>query len=191
MARHPGILLLATLILSPCAALATPTTTLTFTPDPVDLHDLDHSWVYEWGIDVPLDPGQSVVAATLTFNYIHNWDSSANFLYVHQLDWAELGVTEIFDDGQGGDYFVNDYTGTHTHLVTYVDIPHAPQDLVYTFSNDDLVTLNDYLSDGRYGLGFDPDCHFYNAGVHLALTVVPEPASLCLLGIGFLLLRRR
>ena len=75
-------------------------------------------------------------------------------------------------------------------LVHYEDLPAQPQDITYNFSADDLTTLNDYVADGRAGLGFDPDCHFYNSGVSLNLTVVPEPASLALLGIGALALIR-
>ncbi|MFH1747017.1 MAG: PEP-CTERM sorting domain-containing protein [Planctomycetota bacterium] len=167
-------------------------TTMVYTPDPADLWELDHHSVYTWGIDVPLAPGESIISAELSFSNIRNWDDNDNVLYIHQLDWAELGAVDIHDDNQyGGDYFENVYADEHTHLVTYENLPSTPQDLTYTFTADDLTVLNSYLADGRTALGLDPDCHYYNCGVQLTLQT-PEPASLTLLGVGALLwLRRR
>ena len=164
---------------------------MTFTPDPPDLGDLDHHWVYTWGIDVPLDPAESVIAADLTFCDIRNWDDNPNVLYIHQLDWAELGVGQLHDGQAGGDYFVLGLSGEHTHLVTYENLPSQPQDITYTFTGDDLAALNAYLADGRVGLGLDPDCHFYNDGLELTLETIPEPDSLVLLGAGALALLGR
>ena len=60
-------------------------------------------------------------------------------------------------------------------------------DLTYRFSDLGLVgTLNQYAADGRFGFGFDPDCHYYNQGVTLQIVTaaVPEPASMMLFGLG-------
>jgi len=161
-------------------------------PERPDLYDLDHYRVYIWGFDVPLAPGESIAAAELFFDNIRNYNDTPNDLYVHLLDWAELGVDKsIWDNQSGGDYFETVYSGVHSPLIHYENLPGHPQDITYTFSDDDLVTLNDYVADGRAGAGFDPDCHFYNWGVSLNLTVVPEPATLALAGIGALALVRR
>ena len=191
----PILLSLLVLLAAPCLAGAG--TIMTFEPDPPDMNGLDHQWVYEWGIDVTLPPGEHAIEAELTFYGIYNWDDSYNVLYVHLLDWSELGLQQYYDNQGGGDYFVTEYPREElTHLVTYENIPAwPPQDRTYTFTEDDLAALNDYLMDeeertGRIGLGLDPDCHFYNERIELKI-VTPEPASLAFLGLGGLALLRR
>lgn len=58
-----------------------------------------------------------------------------------------------------------------------------------------LTNLIAYAADGIFGLGFDPDCHFWNNGITLKLyttsndtpgNTVPEPATLMLFGAGLL-----
>ena len=173
------------------SSMAGADTVMTFTPDPADLSGLDHYSVYMWGIDVPLAPGELIDAAELRFNNIRNWDDNSNDLYVHQLDWTALGVTEEYDNQAGGDYFATVHPGEHTHLVTYHDLPSVAQDLTYTFTGDDLAVLNGYLADGRIGVGLDPDCHFFNDGIAFTVSVVPEPASLALLAVGGLAILKR
>ena len=66
------------------------------------------------------------------------------------------------------------------------------QTITYSFDSDDLLALTSYIQDdGDLGLGFDPDCHFYNQGVYLTVSTgktpgepVPEPSTILLLGIG-------
>ena len=178
--------LLAILLAS--TSLAGADTIMTFTPPDADMDDLDHYSIYMWGIDVDLAEGEFISAAELTFDNIRNWDNNPNDLFIHQLDWAELGVTEIRDHQGGGDYFANEYTGDYSPLTHYQNLPNTPQDITYTYSSADLAILSGYLADGRVGLGMDPDCHFYNDGVQLSLTVVPEPASMVLLAVGGLAL---
>ena len=165
--------------------------TLVFTPDPADLNDLDHHSVYEWGIDVALEPDDVILAAELRFDNIANWNDDENVLYTHLLDWAAAGVADVYyDDQSSEDYFDTLYNGVQTSLVTYLNLPSTGQDLVYTFSDDEIAAFNDYLTDQRVGIGFDPDCHFYNDGISLVVTV-PEPATAALVGLGLLAAWRR
>ena len=171
-------------------AVSNADTVLLFSPTPADLYDLDHHKAYRWGFDVELPGQEEVVSATLTIRNIRNWDSNPNVLYIRLLDWCELGVRQSTDNQGGGDFFAT-YGYPHIHLVTYVNLPTTPQNLVYEFAAGQIVALNSYLADGRIGLGLDPDCHFYNDGVELRL-VTPEPAVwILLLGTLPMLLRRR
>lgn len=67
-------------------------------------------------------------------------------------------------------------------------------DITYDFSkgtNSEISFLNAFAADGTIGLGFDPDCHFYNSGISFSLTTalkppsdVPEPTTMLLFGTG-------
>jgi hypothetical protein len=186
MMKVSALLALVAVGMAPALAVAA---TYTFQPTPHDLYDLDHTKAYSWGMDLVLAPGEAAVAATLTFDNIRNWDDNPNVLYVHLLDTCPLGVQHYTDNEGGGDYFAS-FPGGQTHLVTYTNLPSTPQDLVYTFTPGDLAALNTYLADHRFGIGIDPDCHFYNDGITLGI-VTPEPATIMLLAIGVVTLLRR
>ncbi|MBT3201805.1 MAG: PEP-CTERM sorting domain-containing protein [Phycisphaerales bacterium] len=165
-----------------------------------DLGDLDHYRNYTWGINTPWDitpdenlQYETVVSATLSFDNIRNWDNEPNVLYIHLLDWARRGVEVNYDGQAGGDAF----DGLGVDLITYTNLPATSQDLSYSFDQDEIDALNNYAFDGRFGLAFDPDCHFYNSGVTLDIvtetgtTPVPEPATMSLLALGGLAILRR
>jgi hypothetical protein len=152
---------------------------------PAELHDLAHSQFITWGVDVEDPAPVTAETATLVIENIYNWRWEDNVLYVRLLDWAPLGVT-YYQDNQGGG---NNFQGQGTHLVTYHDLPgpHSPVTLTYVFSDDEVAALNGYIhNDGRFALGFDPDCHFYNDDItlHVGGVVVPEPASVAFVGLG-------
>src|SRR3979409_339279 len=62
---------------------------LTYTPNPIDLNDLDHHMVYTWRIDNISLANVAISSASLTFTNIANWDSNANVLHIHLLDTAK------------------------------------------------------------------------------------------------------
>jgi hypothetical protein len=47
------------------------------------------------------------------------------------------------------------------------------------------------LSDGKFGIGFDPNCHYDDTGMTFTIVTVkipqvPEPATMLLLGLGLM-----
>ena len=158
---------------------------VTFRPYPTDLHDLPHEYYFTWGMELNEDDPVAVTSATLAFYSIRNWTAEPNQLYIHLLDWAPLGVKSFYDNQGGGDNFA----GQGIELVTYEDLPTTPQNLFYHFDGAELDTLSDYINnDGRFALGLDPDCHYWNCGVRLNVSYdaepVPEPGCLALLLLG-------
>jgi len=165
----------------------------TFEWDLGDMYDLDHNYYYTWGEDdwgVPT--GDTVVSASVTFNDIQNYDSSSNDLYLSLLDTALDGTTRRWDGSADGSYFESwAYTGTQITLEHWEDLPAYAQDITYSFDASELGTLVSYLeNDSVFGLGFDPDCHFYNNGISFNIETtsggapVPEPTTMLLLGCG-------
>ncbi len=149
-------------------------------PTPADLYDLDHHKYYTWGIDTPWDiNGEVAVSATFSFENIRNWRNEPNVLYIHLLDDARLGVKQYRDNQQGGDNFA----GEGVLLKVYRNLPATPQDLSFSFTPEQIVALNAYALDGRFAMGFDPDCHFYNDGAKLIVETapVPEPSTIVLM----------
>jgi len=156
-----------------------------FQPTPADLWDLEHGHYYTWGIDWSVPTGEAIVGASLLFDDIHNYNNSENHLWVHLLDSATAGSTSGIDGNDNADSF----DGQGILLNYWQNLSNIPQDITYDFDTSELTTLINYMIDGNFGLGFDPDCHFYNNGITLSIettTHTPVPASVLLLGSGLL-----
>lgn len=165
-------------------------TLYSFTPSPSDLYDLDHYYYYTWGINFTLKPNEVIDSAQLYIKNINNWAQEDNDkLYVHLLDQANTGVTSFWDNQGGGDNF-NSWLTSQILLDTYTDTndyPGPAENYVYNLDSFEIQTLTAYINNnGLFGLGFDPDCHYWNDGVKFKLNtkVVPEPASVVLFATG-------
>lgn len=59
-------------------------------------------------------------------------------------------------------------------------------DLIYDFDEESINKLFEFALDGSFGIGIDPDCHYYNSGIYLTVETapVPEPSTIILLLTG-------
>ena len=183
---------LVAVALSPLAQATV--TTLSFSPTPADLNDLDHHSAYTWRIDNVSLSGFALTSATLSITNISNWDSNPNVLHLHLLDTAiKSGVASFIDDPSGStpatdltDDFINGrYHNDPNWLVkagtadTFLADPQFTTTGVnYTlnFNASQLQTLSAYIGNGNdIAFGLDPDCHFFNDGIKFSMNLSPVP----------------
>jgi len=148
----------------------------TFTPDPENLNDLDHHMWYSWGFDVTVLDGRFIEEVELRIENISNWDDDANVLYLHLLNNAPMGVNSGHDGQDPVDYF----DGAGPLIEAWVDEngAGASEDLSFLLSERGLIDdAQNFVLDGILGIGFDPDCHYFNDGVTLIVTASGETAA--------------
>lgn len=156
----------------------------TFTPNPADLNDLDHTHATTWGITWSIPAGQTITGATLKINNIWDWKRENDALYIRLLDDPKKGVT-FYNDNTNDNVLSDYFSGQGTYLTTWSD-PNGGSNgqyavnFQYNFTSSQLLALTSYLTDptqsnrAAFGLAFDPDCHYYNTGISFEITTAPS-----------------
>ena len=167
--------------------------TYTFSPSQADLWDLVHQEFYTWGINWYLPAGEQITSASLTYQQMwdHKWGEDDS-LYTHLLDSAYVapgagtytGTVTVGTDNEGGG---DNFSGQGLLLGVWHD-PYGDSNHKVNLTYGIPGTNFAWLSDGNFGFGIDPDCHYWNDGIVFTINtnVVPEPATMSLLGLGLL-----
>jgi hypothetical protein len=160
------------------ASSAAPAASYYFHPGSPSLKTLNHQYAYYWGIGFSLPADEQIVSVSLTFDDIYNTKSAPNELFVSLLDnkpGKSFTRHKTYRDRKAGpaDYF-DSWKWGETDLVNYSNLSTTPADLTYFFTPAQIGILETYLSDGRFGIGIDPDCRFRDHGITLTInTVIP------------------
>jgi hypothetical protein len=141
---------------------------------------LDGNSAYAWGLSISLAPGQSITTASLSFTDIKLTAANSTgkgILYSDLLNSTLTGVHTYTDNDAVGDYFAGHYTSANLASLGSRVFGSVGTMLSWTvnFDSTQLAALNNFLADGKFDIGFDPDCH-YNVGC-IAFTYTTTPVS--------------
>jgi hypothetical protein len=187
-------------------------------PHPADVYDLTHQNYYIWKVNLSILTGRTIASASLFIDNINDWQiETTDKLYISLLSKSEMNsavtdnhMTRAFgsDIFQGTDnenvgnalsgygQVLTVYEDENEYQNTYHQWINPAEDFTCNFSEAQVALLNSYTTTNKYefGIGFDPDCHYYNDGVKLCYvttSTVPEPATIALLSLGGLVLFRK
>ena len=157
--------------------------------------------------------GKSITKVELTITNLWDWAVESDKLFIDLLNNPKYSGVRSLTDSVAGlhDYFPtasgSGKTWTQMTQLTDWSDPQGGHStnfvLVYDFSPAEIAALTGYLTDSRtwfgstrsvdFGIGFDPDCHYYDCRIKLDISTcrVPVPeagATFVLLALGILAL---
>lgn len=153
--------------------------------------DLDHSYYYVYTHADVSDDAQ-ITGLNIVFHDIYNWKDEPNWLNVYIFDEPTSASSSTFtrigfDSSSDKKPNWTKLYATSSWLGTSYSEDDNARDIVFTTTDPTLLA---YLQGGTsFGIGIDPDCHFYGSEITLETTIpapVPEPTTLLLLGSGLL-----
>lgn len=171
-------------------------TTLSYSPEPSTLREMNGSSAYTWRLDNL--PSAPITSASITFTGVSNAQGGSNRLFGHLLDSAKgSGVSSFVDNPNSRRAVVDltdDFANPRHHVASdWLVAPEAdgtklfgksfgmtPESWTYTFTDTEVSKLNQYLSDGSIAFGFDSDGHYFNEGITFNVrfgAVIPPAAS--------------
>lgn len=151
---------------------------------------------YSWGIPITLGAGQSISAASLVFNNVTLTAANSSghgILYSDLLKSSLTGVHTYTDNDAPGDYFAGVYSSANIVSLgsQYFAKVGTTLSWTVTFNSVQLAALNQFLVNGIFDLGFDPDCHYTVDSICFNYTTTPvstpdTATTVYLLGLGLL-----
>jgi len=163
--------------------------------------NLPHAQYFSWAIPWALPEDEEIVEACVFFKKITNTDVNdpTNVLWTHLLDNPAAGVKTFGDSYTQHGNNSDNWNGAGPLLGSFVDTNGRTRtdDVTYWFSQIDyegqnlLDYLTDYSADGKWGIAFDPDCHYTNCAIGVSVWTtktnsppIPEASSIMLGAMG-------